>query len=181
MEAIVNMAFHKRKAMLTTIMFALAGVASLVIHRTEEGIDWGISMPLIIFYIALCINTYFSIKLFSQIISHKSIPQNLIDFILAGQYLALAWFLHDRNVFIFLASLMFATATIKYSSILGTNPYLALFKRKIFTDNIGALGTIAAYGGSIFLHPTAFVWPWALGFVIANIYLLAINPLYKID
>jgi len=173
--------YSLRKATLVTTLFAVLGVASLIIHRTNTRVDWLLALPLIIFYATLCINTFFSVRLFSSLIPPDDIAHNVIDLVLAILYATLAWFLYDRNLFIFIAGLMFAGATIKYSYALKNIPYKELLRKKIFIDNIGTFISIITYAASIFVHPSLFLWIWSIGFLITNIYILYIKPLYTLD
>jgi hypothetical protein len=163
-----------RKALLVMTLFLVAGFASIMHHD----IDWGISMPLILFYVTLCINTYYSVKLFTSLVPETDIQQGAIDIVLVFLYFWLAWYIGNGQILLFITSLMFAGATIKYTLLLNKLPHKNLLRRKIVIDSIGTFGTIVAYGGTIFIHPSLFIWIWSLSFVLVNVYILTIKPLY---
>jgi hypothetical protein len=54
-------------------------------------------------------------------------------------------------------------------------------KRKIFIDALGIVLSALALAGSFSGYARASAWLLALTFVIANIYLLAIRPMYQIS
>ncbi len=166
----------KVKAGYVSIGFFLAGVISFFYHH----LDWQLTLPILIFYTVLCINTFYSIRIFTAITSVTDIAQWITDFLLIFLYVWLAWYIGDAQISLFIASLMFAAATIKYTLLQKTSKYRNLLRKKIVIDSIGTFGTILAYGATIFIHPTNFVWIWSISFVLVNIYILVHDPLYTL-
>ncbi len=167
--------YAQRKSVMVTALFVLAGL--VVTWRLAS---WAVSLPLFIFYIILTVNTYFSIRCFADLVPRGNKLQQAIDLVLAVLYLILAVNLGNQLSFIFMATLLFAVATLKYvlllSSLIG---YSAFLKRKIFIDNLGIIACILALGGVLFGYSLLASWLWAGIFVIANIYLLFIKPMYN--
>mgnify|MGYP003394456233 CR=1 FL=1 len=163
------------KALVVTVLFALAGVAGFMMSEKTPT-----TLPLAIFYATLTLNSYFSIKLFSSIVPPDDKKQWVVDGLLVVSYLALAWFI-SNPIFFFLAILfLFIIAAFKYTLLLGTISHPKLLKKKIFIDLCGVLmGAIAVtLAGFGFVIETA--WAVAIAFVLANVLLLFIRPMYKI-
>lgn len=164
------------KALLVTIGFTLALLGALA-----QGInDWGLSLPLIVFYVVLLINTFFSIRCFARITPEGQIVQDIVDVFLVILYLFLAFSMNDALLFIFFSLLLFIMATIKYILLLGQTHHTALVKRKVFVDALGTLACGVMLGALLYGYSTGALWVWSVAFVLANIYLFFVKPLYTI-
>ncbi len=143
--------------------------------------NWLVSLPLIIFYLTLLINTFFSVKFFAGIVKRFDIMNIFIDISLVFIYGLLALALKDQKMFLALACLMFAVATLKYVSMLVQKRYAIYSKtlrRKIILDITGFFYSVLFYFLIPYLSLATAVWIWTIGFVIANVYLLKIKPFY---
>lgn len=169
---------HKpeRKATYATVLF----VAAATIFSFFQIVSLMQSAPLILFYIVLIINTYFSILLFSSITPHIMMSQHAVDFALAIIMIALAYNLNNPTQFIVWALFLFIVATIKYSMLLGKISHLSLLRQKILVDLSGAVASAIALNFALTWNVTVSVWIYTICFIIANIYLMIINPLYRI-
>jgi hypothetical protein len=175
--------YGKKMAVLATSLFFLAGIVSLSVHAVRNDIDWTVSLPLTVFYVMLCTNTYFSVKLFSSIMSRADGFNIFIDGMLVAFYFALAWFLYNPNAFIIATCVLFALATLKYVNLRIQKKYdthSSLIGRKIVLDCLGFFYSFMAYAGSILADTHSAVWLWTIGFAIANIYLLVLKPFYVV-
>lgn len=165
-----------QKALLASGAFTLAAVVSL---WYQPG-SWSMAFPLIIFYAVLVLNTYFSIECFSHIISPEDKLQQGIDYVLAFLYFFLAWNIFDPLRFSLVALALFVVATFKYVLLLGKTNYNIFLRKKIKIDVAGAFGCGLAVLGmfSGFIEITEWIWVGA--FTLANVYLLAIRPMYAL-
>ena len=133
------------KALVVSTVFAAAGVIGWLLANAQLT-DAALSMPLLVFYATLTINTYSSIKFFSAIIPTDDVVQRWLDFVLVLIYLTLACSLGKPLWFFFMALFLFIVAPIKYSCLLGRIPHPNLLKRKP-SDEIawGSKGKDALY------------------------------------
>lgn len=87
-------------------------------------------LPDALFYSALVLHTYFSVRFFSRVIPQNS-WQSGTDLALVAVYFGLALSLGDGFRFLFLAPCLFALAISKYTPSLGKPHLAALMRRKI--------------------------------------------------
>ena len=158
-------------------MFLVAGILSSI-YRVS---DWGSSLPLVIFYFVLVFNTFFSIRLFSQISPRGEKSQFVIDGILFIAYLFLALNLNSLEGFLIFGLILFIMATIKYAFLLNITSHEGLMKRKIIVDLLGVLAFALALGGVELGFPRTSSWLLAVVFTIANVLLFSVFPLYRLD
>lgn len=162
------------KAWAVTLCLAVLGAYFLFTNT----LDWKTSAPLVIFYAVITINTFFSIKVFSSLISPQEKIQWMIDIFLLLCYAAMAYYLQNPLKFALFAAILFAIATIKYSSQLGKINCPNLLKYKIIIDGLGTLSCVLAVGGMIFGYVEISAWTWSILFVLANLFIFFIKPLY---
>lgn len=141
------------------------------------------SLPLVIFYAILTFNTFFSIRLFSDIIPLTDRFQWMVDAILAIIYIILAFNLDNPMKFALWAALLFSVSVVKYIELLymvDAGDFFNLLRYKMVIDGLGTISCVGALGGIIFGFASASVWLWVTVFIIANIYIFTINPLYSL-
>ena len=165
-----------RRALAATSFFLLCGAwfAATVSDRVR-------SAPLVAFYGILLVNTFFSIRCFASIPETGGWEQRAVDLALVVCYAGLAASFREEGRFMILATLLFASATLKYAMLLDRPPYPALLARKIRLDT---LGTIACAGTLIAVlrgHAPEACWIFAGLNVVANVYVLWLRPLYRLD
>ena len=165
------------KALTISIVLGVPGI-SLWIYRLE---DFYTTLPLFIFYCVLVFNTYFSIKLFSQIIPGDNVLQKIMDAILIILYVLLALNIHSIIWFVLVDTLLFIMAAAKYAFLLNHTDHPLLLKRKILIDLLGILLSTLTLVGIISGYETVSVWLFAMVFLIANILLLSVWPMYRLD
>jgi hypothetical protein len=167
----------KALAILVTAFFSLIGFISAVFFIPADFH----SLPLIIFYIVLVINTYFSVKLFMGIIPKDDTLQKIFDAVLVLLYILVAFNLGDIKSFEFFILLLFVVATAKYAFLLNILPHPQLLKRKVLIDLLGTFFAVLTVGGILFWHPFLSAWIFTLLFTATNIVLLIIKPMYRLD
>jgi len=134
---------------------------------------------LLFFYLILLVNTYFSLKCFSPLMTHRSVLLGIVNAVLAFFYVILPASLDNPTHFIALTGALFTVATTRYLLMLPRTPHRALFERKIFIDNLGTLSSCFALVGVLWGYETYAVALWTAAFVLVNIHVLFIKPLYR--
>ncbi|MBP9757912.1 MAG: hypothetical protein KBD06_04895 [Candidatus Pacebacteria bacterium] len=164
----------KTRALGATLLFAAVGFWSVLFHN----VPWEFSVPHIIFYTVLTINTYFSVRFYTAF-TPESTFQSAIDFALVAAYIALGLSIGIPLAFAFFALLIFTLAPSKYAHMLGTTPYDATLRKKILIDLLGTLMCVLVLGVTIAGLQLKAAWMLAILFTLANIYLLLIRPMYR--
>jgi hypothetical protein len=162
-----------RRAVGATAAFALAGMAGLVLAPQP----WAMKAPHAVFYAVLVLNTYFSIRFFESL-PPQDRDERAIDAILVVLYLALAASIGAPLAFALVAVLLFAAATAKYVLLLPVVDRRDILMRKILIDGLGLALCLAMLLGTLLADPGWSAWAAAIIFAIANVYLLAIRPMY---
>ena len=163
------------KTWTATIAFSLAGIISALFYSIVSPF----LLPHFIIYALLVLNTYFSIRFWSALQPQDS-RQFLIDAILVLAYLALAFSIGEPTYFAFAAFALFALATFKYVLMRGHTSYEAVVERKIHIDALGALACAVLVLGMFLGYALEATWLFAVGFALANVYLLLIRPMYRL-
>ncbi|MEK7156273.1 MAG: hypothetical protein AAB790_00490 [Patescibacteria group bacterium] len=164
------------KAVFATSVFSLSGIVSLLFYSVVGPF----LLPHVVIYAVLVINTYFSIRFWSALQPQDS-RQFLIDAILVLAYLALAFSMGEPTYFAFAAFTLFALATVKYVLMRGRTPYEATVERKTSIDALGAFACAVFILGVFLGYALEATWLFAIGFTLANIYLLRIKPMYRLS
>jgi hypothetical protein len=162
----------KFKAYFFTILFSIIGII-MILKNFNSAV-----LPLILFYVILIINSYFSIEFFSKITPNDRYEQKIVDFSMVVIYLALILNLGNQLAYLLISVALFVVATLKYSLLLEIVKVKTL-KRKIIIDLFGGIACTLALAGSLAGYGEITNWIWAIAFLFANIYLLIINPMYK--
>jgi len=165
-----------RKATLACLSFAGAGLFGWL----TTGVENVASVPLLVYYAALLVNTFFSIRTFSAI-TPKNFVQTLFDVVAAIFYLVLAFSFASVPTFAAVSAGLFLLAVTKYVHLKGLIPSSALLHRKIMLNALAAL--LSLFALALTLLGFSVVAAWALGiiFALANSYLLLFNPMYRRD
>lgn len=161
-----------RREIVATTIFALAGVAGTL----SSGHPWSARLPTALFYAVLVFNTYFSIRFFSRL-PPAGRDEAVIDGVLVILYVVLAFSIGSILAFSFVSTLLFAVAVLKYYLLLGVVDRRGIL-RKMAIDGLGVLLCAVAFAGSWLGYPLPSAWLQALLFGLANIYLLAVRPMY---
>ncbi|MBI2888721.1 MAG: hypothetical protein HYY10_02235 [Candidatus Liptonbacteria bacterium] len=154
--------------------FALAGI--IAAHTKIS--DWTAAAPLVVFYTTMLINTYFCVRIFAALVPPHNRTQQTFDALLGIIYVALAFTFPSPLFFIFTATLLFAVATLKYAMLAYSIGHSSFLHKKISIDAMGTLACVLALGGVLAGRPLLATSIWALAFVVTNIYLLVVNPMY---
>lgn len=163
-----------QRARLATAVFAVAWLGGLWLAHN----DLATALPLAVFYAALVVNTYASIRCFAALTPADDRRQPAVDGVLAILYLTLAASLGAPLRFTLATAMLFAVATMKYALLLGVVADLELLRRKIAIDVVGAVAALLALAGVAAGVPTLATSLWTGAFLLANVYLLLINPMY---
>src|SRR3990172_10959 len=143
--------------------------------------DWSVSLPLVIFHFALLVNTFFSIRCFSRIIPRRDWTQKAIDVILGVLYLALPLQFGQPLWYAVVLAILFTLATTKYALLFHLKEHLSLLRRKIFFDSLGSIACVLLIAAVSAGYGFVAMWAWAILFILADMYLLVIKPLYVLD
>ena len=164
----------QKRAVVATLFFVLCGLFAM----STIGNAWGVAWPLVVFYFLLVLNTYFSIRYFSIIISPVIPSQIAVDTVLTVFTLLLLTALKDPLSFNVILTALFATAVLKYVIAIPVTEYPVLLHRKIRVDALGVLASSLATFGVASGHATTTVLVWAAIFAGANIHVILLRPLY---
>jgi hypothetical protein len=167
----------RERSIVATFLFCLFGIAGVIFVP----IDWSLSWPLVAFYVLLTINTFFSIRAFASIAHPHDRIQYVADFLLSMCMLLLPFEFNSAFAFIVITLFLFLIATFKYILLLRTVGFSRLLYKKIRIDAVGILFCFVAlvwiaFG---FSYITSIVFAGV--FLVVNIYVLILNPLYNLD
>ena len=158
-----------------TLIFSIAGLIGAWISDA----DWSVRLPTAMFYAVLVLNTFYSVRFFS-LLPPLNRDERVIDGVLAIIYIVLAFSIGSVVLFSFVSMMLFAAATTKYILLLGIVERTDILRRKIAIDTLGLALCTATFAGAILGYPLASAWLQAGIFVVANVYLLAIRPMYAL-
>jgi hypothetical protein len=162
-----------RREIVAAVVFGLAGVAGFLFGPPP----WGLKAPHAVFYATLVLNTFFSVRFFDPL-PPQDRDERVIDGVLTLLYLALAATIGWLLPFAVVATLLFAAATLKYVLLLPVMDRRDILARKILIDALGLAMCVAMLIGSLLLEPLWTAWTAAIVFALANVYLLAVRPMY---
>lgn len=165
--------YAKKRAILATVGFSVFGLASFFFIN-----DWYSALPLVIFYTILVVNTYFSIRCFASITPQNDRLQQIMDVVLAFLIFAQAASSNSPFLFVFFATLLFALAILKYVLLYADSRHQTLLKRKIKINTLGAVACIITLWGIFAGFTFVATYLLAASFLIVNLYLFFIKPLY---
>jgi hypothetical protein len=163
------------KALSACLFFAAVGAFAWL-----RDPDSAVSIPLFIYFTVLLINTFFSIRAFSAITPQNTV-QTLFDMVLAGIYCALAFSFGSALLFSGISTGLFLVAIGKYlhlSRLIAMPEFLA---RKIKINALGALLSFSALSVAAFGYADIAAWTLGTVFSLANVYLLVLNPMYRLN
>ena len=172
----INLSPTKKAAILSFVFFVIG-----LYVWVEKVPHWKYFLPVGIFYLTIIINTFFSVRLFLKIIPRGMVFQNAIDALLIIIYIISAF--NMDNVYAFTLSMvfLFIIAAIKYVFLLGEINYPLLLKRKILVDLLGTLACTLSVWGILSGYEIYSIWGLSIVFVISNILLFFVWPLYSLD
>src|SRR3954470_23834087 len=103
----------KTRALGATYLFTCVGAWALLFHN----VPWGFVIPHAIFYTVLTLNTYYSVRLYTEIAPEHTF-QKSVDVALAVLYIALGLTMGLPMPFAFFALCIFTVAPMKYAQML---------------------------------------------------------------
>ncbi len=163
----------KNRALAATILFSVVGMWSILFHS----VPWEFVVPHVIFYAVLTLNTFFSVRFYTSF-TPPSLFQSFIDIALAAAYIGLALTIGIPLAFAFFALTVFTIAPAKYAHMLGRTAHDATLRKKILIDLLGTVMCVFVLGLTLVGFEQKAAWILAALFTAANIYLLAIKPMY---
>lgn len=137
-------------------------------------------LPQALFYATLVVNTFFSIRFFGRI-APTTRKSSVIDSILLVAYLALAGVIGRPLVFPSVVTLLFSAATLKYVAFLKGSAYRSTLRRKIIIDLLGVALAGSYLAISLLGYSSVSAWGFTAVFLIANMYLLMVRPMYRVE
>lgn len=164
-------------ATIMTLIYTLLGLIG-IFFRVE---DWSVSLPIVIFYFLILVSTHLSVSFFLSIIPEHSYIQKVINGALLVIYFILAFNLNDPLNFMIVTALLFSVSTIKYLLMVEENPHKKLLWRKVSVQTLGTIACILTILGILSGYALISTSLWLLCFIIANIYIISIKPLYRIS
>jgi len=133
-----------------------------------------------IFYALMLINTFFYIRVFATI-TPKSKMQNFLDFLLGIGLAFSPIFFNSPTNFVLVNLFLFIIVIIKDISLISLIGFSKLLLKKIRTDTLGILLCALCLVGILTGFTTLSLKLFAFIFFLANIYILKLRPLYRIE
>jgi len=169
--------YARMRAWLVAIGFTLWG---LYFAAAQTG-QWRQFWPLTVFYVALILNSFFSVRAFASITPKRHLGQQFFD-ILLGLCLALMPLNFSSPLnFILLAAILFIIATLKYIFLIPIIGFSQLLYKKIRIDCLGILLCFLALAGVLLGYAKLSSILWTLFFLAANAHILWLRPLYRLE
>ncbi len=156
-----------------TLLFVVAGIAGLWLAPGPLTVTAATAL----FYAVLLVNTYFSIRFFNGL-PPEGRDERVVDGALVAIYVALGLTIGRALPFAFLTLMLFAVAIAKYQLMKPMGVRRDILDGKIAIDACGLLLCTLATAGVWLGYPEPSVWAQAIVFALANVYLLAIKPMY---
>ncbi|MDP3934907.1 MAG: hypothetical protein Q8Q46_01655 [Candidatus Giovannonibacteria bacterium] len=166
--------YARKRAWMVAVGFALWGLALAVMPQTE----WQQSWPLIVFYAALILNSFFSVRVFASITPPRHIGQQFFDILLGLCLAFLPLNFGSPLNFILLATILFTIAALKYIFLIPLIGFSQLLYKKIRIDSLGILLCLLALTGFLWGYAKLSSVLFALIFLLANAHVLWLRPLY---
>jgi hypothetical protein len=158
---------------LAAAALALAGIAGLLLSHQP----WPMRIANAVFYATLVVNTYLSLRFFARL-EPIDRDERAIDAALAILYLLLAAAIGAAVPFAAVSTALFAASLLKYGLLLRIVTRRDALTRKLAINTLGLVLCAAALAVAAAGYPMAAAWLQATLFVVANIYLLAVRPMY---
>lgn len=164
-----------RKATTACLFFTGVGIAAWWV------VGWtAVPPPLLAYYAALVLNSFFSIRTFAPLTPANAM-QYALDAALVLVYFGLAFSMHSATLFSAVSAALFLISIVKYVHLQQLIESTPLLSRKIRLNMLAALLSSVSLGISLAGFPALAAWLLGTIFVLANVYLLAINPMYRIE
>ncbi len=164
-----------RREIGATVLFALAGLVGLVISPAP----WAARLPNALFYAVLVVNTYYSVRFFDSL-PPADRDERVVDGALAVVYVLLSLAIGSHAWFALASTLLFAIAIVKYALLTRVMDRRDILNRKMAIDATGLVLCAATLAGTFAGYSLASAWVQAIVFILANVYLLAIRPMYAL-
>lgn len=158
-----------------TLLFVAAGIVGAIMSPDAGAAAVAVANGL--FYAVLVVNTYFSIRFFTSL-PPEGRDERVVDGVLVVIYVILGLSIGRVVLFTFASLVLFAVAMLKYQLMKKMGVNRDILDRKIVIDTCGLLLCSLAFLGAWLGYPVEAAWTQAIVFALANVYLLAIRPMY---
>jgi hypothetical protein len=138
-------------------------------------------LSILFFYILLVTNTFFSIRIFATITPTDNWGQKFWDALLFFCLVSLPLSFSSPVWFVFINTLLFIIATLKYIFLIPLVGFTKLLHKKIRIDTLGILLCLTCLAGVMINITYTALNIWVITFFIANNYVLWYKPLYKLE
>ena len=166
-----------RRAWFATLGFSIWTIAIVYFYPIASQTSW----LLFIFHVLLLLNTFYSIRSFASLTPKENIFQHIIDILLAINIMVAPFFFNNPLYFVSLVLSLFIIATLKYIFLVQIIGFSKLLYWKIKVDTLGILLCFLTLIGvmSGFVYTSSLLFTCI--FLLANLYVLWLNPLYRIE
>lgn len=166
-----------KTAFIACAFFGVVGVLGWM----TTGLQNSEVLPLLLYYSALVVNTFFSIQVFSAM-TPRSIIQTAFDVVLVCIYVGLALSFGAPFTFALISASLFIVSIAKYTHLSHiTSGSSKLLKRKRRINALGVGLSLLAAGLAWLGSPLLAAWFLGVVFLFANIYLLTFGNMYRSD
>lgn len=163
-------------ATIMTLIYTTLGLVGVFYLVT----DWMVSLPIVVFYFLILVSTHLSVSFFLSIIPEHGYLQKVINGALLVIYFILAFTLNNPLNFMIVTALLFSVSTTKYLLMVEEHPHKKLLWRKVSVQTLGTIACILTILGILSGYTLVATSLWLVCFIIANIYIISIKPLYRI-
>jgi hypothetical protein len=162
------------RALAAALGFAVVGLLGFLFVPQP----WAAKAPNAVFYAVLVLNTFYSVRFFDAL-PPQDRDERIIDGALSLLYVALAATIGASLLFAAVGALLFVAAVAKYVLLLRVMDRHDILRRKILIDGLGLALCLATLIGGALFDPLWSAWAQAVVFAAANVYLLAVRPMYS--
>ena len=162
------------RAVIACVFFAAVGMWALHINQPSD-----IELLLAGYYAVLILNTFFSIRTISAFTPNNAI-QMLFDTVLVLTYCALAFSLGSVAQFSAVSLFLFIFADGKYAHLRRLVAHKQFLWHKMQMNALGAALSLGALITAALGYPLSAAWFLFVAYALANVYLLGINPMYRL-
>lgn len=163
------------KATLVSVLFGLILTLGWIQTGSAD------TLPLLGYYVVLIVNTFFSVQAFTPI-TPKNTLQMIFDVALVVIYALLAFSFGSTLSFSILLIALFGMTITKYVHLNRVLPtHHVLLHRKVRINVLGLMLSAVAFAVAAYGFPYTAAWVLFGVFAVANFYLLAIKPMYRLS
>lgn len=167
--------FAQKRAVMAVVGFSLVGI----VGAWMTAADWPSALGPALFFVMIIVNTYYSIRCFSDVPGSQTAMQFFVDTLLVLTYIWLALCFGDPEQYLLVTIILFLIAAIKYALLLADNHFTARLRRKIILDCLCGVACTLALAGVMTGNAAVSLAVWLFAFLCGNIYVLMFSDLYR--